>query len=130
LPDDLKLYTDVEIWASVECSNFDPSISGIVLEELFKPGFFNTPTDTANVEKHVAKAGPILDVYEKVLAERKFLTGDDLTLADIFHVPYGFLLLTGTGQKDLFLSRPHFKRWFDSVIERESWKKILAMAAN
>ncbi len=127
LPSDLKQYTMVETWCSVELSNWDPSIAGIVLEEVFKPGFFNAQPDPKMVASHVKKIGPFLDVYDKVLSERKYLAGDHMSLVDIFHIPYGFLILTATSQKELIQSRPNLKRWFESLTESESWKKICAM---
>lgn len=30
-----------------------------------------------------------LDVYEKILSKQKYLAGDEFTLADLFHVPWG-----------------------------------------
>ena len=33
-----------------------------------------------------------LDVYDQILSKQKYLGGDEVTLADLFHLPYGSLL--------------------------------------
>ena len=33
-----------------------------------------------------------LDVYDKILSKQKYLGGDEITLADLFHIPYAVLL--------------------------------------
>lgn len=33
-----------------------------------------------------------LDVYDKILSKQKYLAGDEITLADLFHIPYAVLL--------------------------------------
>ena len=123
---DPKAFGLVEVWCSVEASNYDPSISGLCVEEYFKPTFYNAVGDADLIQKHRAKAGPILDVYEKHLAVHKYLAGDHYTLADLFHIPYGFYTFISTKNGDLLESRPHLKAWFHSLLDRESWKKATA----
>ena len=37
-----------------------------------------------------------LEAYEVILSKQKYLAGDDVTLADLFHVPRGCEYLVGT----------------------------------
>lgn len=60
------------------------------------------------------------------LATSKFLAGDHLTLADIFHIPYGhYTMFKTTGNADLFDSRPHLKAWFHGLLSTANSKKVL-----
>jgi glutathione S-transferase len=123
---DIKAFGLVEQWCSVECSNYDPSISGLCVEDYFKPTFYKSVGDPELVKNHRAKVGPILDVYEAHLAKKKYLTGDNFTLADLFHLPYGFYTFVNTKNGDLLETRPHLKAWFNSLVARDSWKKASA----
>jgi glutathione S-transferase len=40
----------------------------------------------------IGRLEPKLDVYDKILSKQKYLAGDELTLADLFHIPYAVLL--------------------------------------
>ncbi|KAF8701401.1 hypothetical protein AX14_000468 [Amanita brunnescens Koide BX004] len=121
IPTDIKSMALFEQAASVETSNFDPYASGMT-REFFKP-YRGLETDTAAVEKHVTALGAKLDVYEQILSKQEYLVGNELTLADLFHIPYGIKLYV-TGHADLIDSRPHVKSWFEKLTKRESWQAI------
>ena len=123
---DDKQFGLVEQWISVEQSNYDPSISGLTYEGFFKPVFYSGVPDPAAVEAHRKKVAPILDVYETHLSTHKYLAGDHLTIADLFHIPYGYCTYTKTPNADLFDSRPHLKAWFLGLINSPKAAKILA----
>ena len=62
------------------------------------------------VKKHADTLSAKLDVYEQILGKQKYIAGDELTLVDLFHLPYGAkLYLAGYG--DLIDSRPNVKRY-------------------
>jgi len=44
-------------------------------------------------------------------------------LADLFHLPYGTLLVA-IGEGELFDSRPNVKRWWNDITSRPSWKAV------
>ena len=67
-------------------------------------------TDEAQLTKHVTTLSAKLDVYEQILSKQKYLAGDELTLADIFHLPYGTRLYT-VGHGDLIDKRPNVKKY-------------------
>lgn len=100
-------------------SNFDPLAFGIANEKLFKNG----TADEATVAELVGKLQKILEGYERILSKSKFLAGDKITLADIFHVPYASLL-EALGYGNLFSEFPAFKAWLKGLQSREPWKKI------
>jgi glutathione S-transferase len=82
-------------------------------------------------EERVAQAEKDLDtvlaVYDKILAKQKYLAGDELTLADLFHLPHGAALRAGKW-KEVFDRYPNADKWFKGLQERETWVKAAAEA--
>eukprot|EP00026_Physarum_polycephalum_P016527 Phypoly_transcript_17450.p1 GENE.Phypoly_transcript_17450~~Phypoly_transcript_17450.p1 ORF type:complete len:212 (+),score=39.36 Phypoly_transcript_17450:126-761(+) len=115
----------VETWASVEAFNFDKYASALTVELVFK-GFRGEKPDQNEVTKLKGQLSNTLDVYEKELATRKYLAGDFLSLADLFHLPYGSHVFRQA--PELLDSRPHVKKWFESLTSLPSWQKTLALA--
>ncbi|KAF8645498.1 hypothetical protein AX16_007783 [Volvariella volvacea WC 439] len=121
IPKDLKARALFEQAASIESFNFDPYASGMAVERIFKPKFRGVPADDAAWAQHNAMLNAKLDAYERILSKQKYLAGDEITLADLFHVPYG--VLATTSGSDAITSRPNVKRWFDSLLERPSYQE-------
>jgi glutathione S-transferase len=76
---------------SVEASNFDPFASGITSQRVFAP-MFGRKTDEARVTELATTLEGKMAGYEAILAKHRYLAGDELTLADLFHLPYGSFL--------------------------------------
>ena len=53
---------------------------------------FGVTPDEAVYEQNNTILEAKLDIYEKILSKQKYLAGDELTLADLFHLPYGTLI--------------------------------------
>jgi len=118
---DKKKYAKTENWISVETFHFDPAASGIVGELVFKKIFYNQEPDLAKVETLKQKLHTTLAVYDKHLATNTFLIGDDLSLADLFHLPYGSKAFSVLPE---FLEKyPNVKRWFEQISAIPAWKK-------
>ena len=79
-------------------------------------------TDPAAVARHVANLDATVTVYDGILSRQKYLAGDEVTLADLFHLPYG-KMARDLGHKDVFDKYTNVKRWWDELENRESWKK-------
>ncbi|KAL4250542.1 GST superfamily protein [Abortiporus biennis] len=125
---DLKAFAKFETAASIEASNFDPFASGIAAERVFKPmkGF---ATDEKVVASYTATLEGKLDAYEKILSKQKYLAGDDVTLADLFHLPYGTMLAPqGVDVLENAEKRPNVVRWWKDISSRPSW--VAASALN
>ncbi|KAF6755351.1 glutathione S-transferase [Ephemerocybe angulata] len=123
---DLKARALFEQAASIETSDFDQYASHIVMEGLFKPMMGGT-TDKAKVQDITSTLSKKLDVYEQILSKQRYLSGDNITLADLFHVPYGVLLKRAGA--DVLDGRPNVKRWFDDMTSRPSWQAIKSGSA-
>lgn len=91
VPTEPKALALFEQAISIETSNFDPYASNIARERVFKP-MFGQKTDEARVQEYIETLTGKLDGYERVLSKTKYLAGDNLTVADLFHLPYGSML--------------------------------------
>ncbi|KMU75832.1 glutathione S-transferase 1 [Coccidioides immitis RMSCC 3703] len=63
-----------------------------------------------------------LDVYEQILSKQKYISGNALTLADLFHLPYGALL--ALCKCDAIEKRPAVAKWFNELVSRPSWQAV------
>lgn len=85
------------------------------------------PPDLARVAQAEEDLDTVFAVYDKILAKHEYLTGDELTLADLFHLPNAAALKAG-GYKATFEKYPNVDRWFQGLQERETWTKAAAIA--
>ncbi|TFK88859.1 glutathione S-transferase [Polyporus arcularius HHB13444] len=122
-PADLAKTALFEQAASVEQSNFDAFAVPLAYENIRKPRI-GQQTDKAAVERLTAALEAKLAVYDTILGRSKYLAGDELTLADLFHLPYGSNLAK---QNIDFLESPKYPnvaRWWKDISGRASWKKV------
>ncbi|KAH9926276.1 glutathione S-transferase C-terminal-like protein [Epithele typhae] len=120
---DLQKTALFEQAASIEVSNFDPSASAVTFENVFKP-MFGLTTDPEAVKKLTTTLDGKLAAYNVLLGKTKYLAGDEVTLADLFHLPYGAML---KAQSIDFLESgkyPNVARWWADLSSRSSWKKV------
>ncbi|KAF8516161.1 glutathione S-transferase [Hysterangium stoloniferum] len=117
---DPKKLAEFEVAASIEYSNFDSFASKIAYEKVFKP-VQGLATDEAVVAERLAALTAKLEIYEVILGKQKYLAGDKITLADLFHLPCGSTLVQ-VGF-DVF-STPNLKRWWNDISSRPSWQAV------
>ncbi|KAJ3412317.1 hypothetical protein HDV05_000975 [Chytridiales sp. JEL 0842] len=110
----------VETWAYAESSNFDPFASKLAAELIFKK-WRGLEADPAAVAENREALASTLDVYDQILGTRQYLAGNEFTLADLFHLPYGNLLFAG-GQGDLIENRKNVASWWKRITERKTWQ--------
>ena len=108
-----------------EYSYYQKHVDKLIGEVVFSK-FHNRTSDPEVVKKAREDIGKTLDVYEKLLEGKDYLTGE-FSLADILHCPYiqyGIKACHG----DLFNDpkRPNVSRWWKKISERESWKSTVA----
>nr|UJV38490.1 glutathion S-transferase [Trametes gibbosa] len=126
-PADLHKVALFEQAASIESSSFDPSASSLAFENIFKP-LFGLQTDPTRVTALKTTLENKLAVYDVILGKTKYLAGDELTLADLFHLPYGYLLEKQNIDYLVSGKFPNVTRWWNDVSSRESWKKVSGAA--
>ncbi|KAF5323670.1 hypothetical protein D9758_018350 [Tetrapyrgos nigripes] len=124
MPSDLKAKALFEQAVSVEWANFEAYAMVAGVEGVLKPKFFpNLPFNKALYDQAIKTLSMKLDVYETILAKQKFLAGDEMTLADLFHLPYGELLAIG-GNYIMTTKGPNVKRWWTAISSLPSWQAV------
>jgi len=124
LPDgsDVKAIALFEQACSMETSYFDGPASTMAFEKVFKGWKKMGPADEKVVAAQTAALDATFKGYETILSKQSYLGGNELTLADLFHLPYG-VMLKENGSADLFEKYPAVNKWFTGLTERESWIK-------
>lgn len=85
------------------------------------------PPDAAIVSTLEAGLANRLKGYEAILSKQKYVAGDELTIADLFHLPYGKMAVDlGSAPGLVDGSLPNVARWWKEISELESWKKANA----
>ncbi|KAH9992149.1 glutathione S-transferase [Russula vinacea] len=122
IPTEPKAYAKFEQAASVEYAQFDPLAAVISYEKIIKPRF-GMVTNEKRVEELVALLKVKLDGHEAILGKQKYLAGDEVTLADLFHLPYGSIVFEQL-EYGLLDKRPNLQRWWKDISSRPSWQAV------
>lgn len=105
----------IDNWMEVESNCYNKPVSTIVYERYFKPVYFKGVEDVAASAAAEKELETVLDVYESHLGRNKFLAGNEISLADVSHVPYTMVLLDKTTCRSMYESRPNVWRWWTSM---------------
>ncbi|KAJ6523413.1 glutathione S-transferase [Mycena vulgaris] len=122
IPTDLKGKALFEQAASIEFASFYPQIMRVRTETFFKPRQ-GLPVDEAALAAAMSDLSAKLDVYEVILGNQKFLAGNEVSLADLFHL-YAAALLAEPGLDIMSRQGPNVKRWWSDLIQRPAWIKL------
>ncbi|TRM64613.1 glutathione S-transferase [Schizophyllum amplum] len=123
VPTEIKAKALFEQACSIEYSNFDQFASNAVAEKVFKPmrGLTSNDELAASLLSTLDKK---LEGYEAILSKQKYLAGDEITLADLFHLSYGSMLsmigFNGLESEE----KPNVARWWKDITSRESWQAV------
>ncbi|RIA83115.1 glutathione S-transferase [Glomus cerebriforme] len=125
IPSDVQKAALVEQFISVEISYYNGPVTKLVAQEVFTKFRGGSP-DPEIVKEAREEINKVLDVYEKLLEGKDYLTGE-FSLADLHHYPYTYYSIT-SGHGDLWndSKRPNVARWWKNISERESWKEVVA----
>ncbi len=113
---------EMEQWISVETSNFSPHAMKFIYQHVFH---------REQAPEVLQAAGERLDLALKTLdrrlADRPFLTGKSLSLADVCFAPYlEYLAPTPAAAK--ITEHAHVARWWNELSSRPAWKKTVGRA--
>ncbi|GES94055.1 glutathione S-transferase [Rhizophagus clarus] len=122
IPSDVQKAALVEQFISVEISYYTEPLVKILRQLIVMKRQGNEP-DLKIVDEGREELGKTLDVYEKLLEGKDYLTGE-FSLADLHHVPLTSVAFSA-GEGDLWNKRPNVSRWWKNISERESWKNIV-----
>ncbi|KAM5460289.1 Glutathione S-transferase hmp2 [Microsporum canis] len=129
IPDesDHRAYGLFEQACSMEQSYFAAAAETLGTELVIKKVKGLGPPDEARVAQAEADLDTALAIYDKILARQEFLAGNELTLADLFHLPNASALWA-FGYQDTFKKYANVVKWFESLQRRETWVKATALA--
>ncbi|KAJ7084258.1 glutathione S-transferase [Mycena epipterygia] len=119
IPTDPKKNALFEQAASIELMNFEFNAGPAVFETWGKARR-GLKTDQAVFDAKIAALDVKLDAYDAILAKQKYLAGDELTLADLFHLPNA-PILERHAKSDIMTRKPHVARWYKDLLSRPSW---------
>ncbi|KAI9435096.1 glutathione transferase [Lactarius indigo] len=114
VPTEPRARAKFEQAASVEYSQFDPIASTIAFEK---------ETNEALVTELVDRLNLKLDGYEAILGKQKYLAGNEITLADLYHLPYGTIVFENLNLGRLE-ERPNLQKWWKDITSRPSWQAV------
>jgi glutathione S-transferase len=121
IPTELKANALYQQALSTEVFAFSEYADKAVAETVFKPYRGLTP-DKATFDKLIASLSANLDVYDQILSKQKYLGGEELTLADLYHLPYGSML--PVAGSNVIETKPHVAKWFNDLASRPSWQAV------
>ena len=121
IPSDVQKTALVEQFISVETSYYTQPLSKLVIQLVFRKRRGNDP-DLKIVNEAREELDKTLDVYEKLLEGKDYLTGE-FSLADLLHIPLTNYAIKA-GENDLWNKRPNVSRWLKNLNERECWKNV------
>ncbi|KAH0828989.1 glutathione S-transferase [Lanmaoa asiatica] len=122
IPTDPKEEAMFEQAASIEAFNFNANATPLVFEKVFKV-MGGGQTDPSKVTEYLGKLEARLDVYDVILGKQKYMAGENVTLADLQHLPYmGMLFVAGHG--DVIKNRPNVARWWNDISNRPAWLAV------
>ncbi|KAJ7263471.1 glutathione S-transferase [Mycena rebaudengoi] len=124
LPTDLKGRALFEQAASWEFANFHPQVLKSLA--LYFSGEAETKPDLLKVA--VSALAEKLAVYDVILGKQKFLGGNELTLADLFHLYYAPYFVD-KGVDVMTSSGPNVARWWNELIHHPTWVELKAADA-
>jgi glutathione S-transferase len=121
--DDTRQAALVDNWLEVEGQNYGPPVAAVVYEKVFKQ-MFGGEADESTIDKNLAQLERVLDVYESRLRDHEYLAGDELSIADLSHLPYTVYLIEKGGTTDPFEKRPNVWRWLSNLRALPSWQRV------
>jgi glutathione S-transferase len=62
----------------------------------------------------------VLQIYDQILAEQKYMGGAKFTLADLYHTPLVIVLIKIGEGNNLWRGLSNVERWVKEISERES----------
>ncbi|KAJ7093286.1 glutathione S-transferase [Mycena belliarum] len=122
IPTGLRDKARFEEGASVELTEIFPRLMKVATELGLNPQE-KASTDEAALPEAQAALAKTLSEYEWMLSQQKYIGGDELTLADIFHL-YVVPALISAGFDVIADKGPNVKRWWNDLVSRPNWIKL------
>lgn len=108
-----------QIIGIVDSFGYTCMITKVAVNRLIRP-MLGEKADEGTIKEALPTAELCLKEFERLMGNGKYLTGDKLSLADLFVVPlYHYLALTPEGQ-ELLTPRGKIRAWWDLMRTRSS----------
>ncbi|KAF7350385.1 Glutathione S-transferase [Mycena venus] len=118
---DLQETCNFEKAMAIEATQF-LAAEQLISEAIIKP-YKGETINPDEVARLTAQLEGKMQAYEQILSKTKYLAGDHLTLADLYHLPYAHAV-TNVLKSDLLTSKPSVARWFHDISSRPSWLAV------
>jgi glutathione S-transferase len=119
-PKDIKTRALVHRWMFWTLGHFDPAISPILWESLFKERFTGQAGDPKLLSEATEAFRPIAQILNDALAHQDYLVGSSITLAD--YSVAGMLMYRDAARIPI-AEFPHADRWLKRIEASEPWRK-------
>jgi glutathione S-transferase len=110
---------DAERWMDWQQTTLNPASRGAFVQ------WFRTPADARDpqlIARSTADTEPLLDILDQQLAQRRFIAGDALTMADL---PIACEVHRWRGLPQPQPEHPHLDRWYLAMRVRPSSQGVL-----
>ncbi|KAF8835278.1 glutathione S-transferase [Paxillus ammoniavirescens] len=122
LADDHHGVGKFEMACSIEYSQFAPLVDRVMKEVIFQE-MRQQPVDETVRASLKASLEAKLDVYNNILKKQEYLAGDNVSLADLFHLPECDLIVHKF-DRNIIESREHVAKWWTNLSTRPSWLAV------
>ncbi|KAJ3932768.1 MAG: glutathione transferase [Lentinula lateritia] len=105
-----------------ENQSFEPFAKNALYETIMKRQQGFLPSDAIGGSA-LQELSNNIEGYESILGCRKYLAGNEISLVDLYHLPYGEMLCN-VGIDVLLTKGPNVSRWWADISSRPSWLTI------
>lgn len=121
IPKDATGLALMEQWISVANAYVDPPvIRDIVMERVVKP-MLDQQIDEAKCSQAAPRAADALSVVDSNLADKEFMAGEALTLADLFLLPMIFYFRQMPEGRQILPQMYNLESWYARMAARDSF---------
>jgi glutathione S-transferase/elongation factor 1-gamma len=93
------------------------------VEEVVKKNYFDEPPSEDNLEEAAEVLSGILPMLDNQLKEKPFMTGDQITIADIIGFSYFSVTEISSANIDAYI---YLKKWYDTMAARAGITRAMA----
>jgi glutathione S-transferase len=120
-PKDPKKRAIINTWLFWEAATWFPSCYVYIVENCVKPGLLKVEADQERLDGEAERFQKCASILEAQLSQTKWLTGDNVTIADI---AIAAPMQIHAASKLPLDNYPNLRRWMSENVEQlESWKK-------
>jgi glutathione S-transferase len=109
----------------VDSYAYRPMIWGVFLARIVAPAE-NLSHDEAHLTEALARSGTCCRALEEILGNKRYFTGDELTLADVHALPILLYFALTPDGAEMVSAHPRLRAWLDNMAARPSVQRTKA----